>query len=1568
MICDIKEFKEKYRIREDQQNFNLRDYSAQERAEILSYIGALRAAASKAGFDYNTPLIDTINTNRPTLANSTRVAIHENNIQEFNDFITSQKVIENFKSEQIKDELDSTEEDGSIDYEAGDTLFSLPIINPSTPTKVKPATLLQWKDNRLEYKKKLESAKQYYSQQKRWEKVKEINGVLEDMENQINSIDENDINTVYEGSIEEINTIDDFLNGIQNDVVDAADALTTHRLAERIADLRLFFLGVDSKTDFSYRFDEFGDNKNPAFSFYHDFNPALGKTVREELENKVNNLQDKYDRLQNKIIIGIFNDSAFVQSHIASGKWSDQDVQDLYKMLEDKDVNIDELAKRFLGAGSGGGILGQLLIELKEQQLTQERGHTQARIISLSNNWKKLLGINDETGAPVTLKLFAKDRFGVRQNRLISKYNPHYIKKISDVAKERTQFYKNMNGVTYSNWQTSVQKNFHMLNPMKLSAIANKHASHPVHGNFFTYSDQEIQEYEKELRAVLGDTMFDIEVKNAAESIDNFIESFDSGAFSSKQQEFRQNPFRYIQNFESANYNKADVSTGYYMEPKFNRFVPKLDRPELFNESFTEIESGPNGKDLMNIYKDSYSLLYEYVNPVLKSEGASSGVLDIVDFEDRMEKEMVSQLGIFGKVTNTIYDTYKGHIDKYYNASAARITDILEDKDYQKRMQIGGISYAKNEKKVLFNLYNAMPLSRLMGLARERGLDLTDIDVDQSDPTAIKMFKRDLSNALARHDINQSASSDLFDSIHQAVKLVSDVKARRATLGTLETMKRYVTKNVSQDNKLSQIEDFLNVWGDTNVLGYEFAKDIDKSQVQFDTKILKIKTGDKNYNEVEKAAKKLLTQERKNTKKTGDYNFTHKGIVYSTNNGTYFKKENKTTTQINLKEIDNAYDTYLNTELDKLGTEMTVGSVLLGTMDNFILKFLGISPRGGAKNRIQGMIQTLSVAASEQFGFDTEQYNKSRKFLFGTNTAKYFLPNTFNSTGRGAKIQTAKTLLENMQLYQNKADELALENKSGFVKAKSWIRDKMMDFSINNPEWKNQTEIALSIMQNIMVDTNAVDANGDVIRKPLFNGKDFIYKPGTLELKPEFDNPKNQAMWVEFKPSEKGEKDSILAIGQIKTSIQKTQGNYSNTDVIYHQASMQGKMTSMFRRYMFENTAMQLGTQKVDIRTGGINIEGRKLQLFNHIPSTLVYLGANNFSYAAGIVTSLAVAGISAPALAGIGALMLPIGIILVRKKVLGNMKFNMNEVMLGMDFMQEIIYRGINTSASVLSYSTVSPLNAKLKRMNSQEAAEKRGLTEKERKILSESAAELSTKVFIYTSMSLFALGAKSLYLLMAPPDDEEGKDAWLAKLISIEGLMNAIINDRNNLTNELEKYTNPMMFAKDANQFTFLQAMERSKDFYAKHLPEVIAGDKPADREFVHKFIVNTPFITLPNQISKLAVSEKEGIFTDSRTYLAATWSDKLLLKRGLKGKESDYKSITEVERSKIRAKAEDHFEDIVKERYENADMSSSEIDDRIKKEVDDFVRQTYKNKKETYQELHDRLDWEEIESKLK
>ena len=1588
MSCNIEEFRAKHKIEPETEIILLNKYDYSERQEIISFTNKMNQEAIKAGFDtQNYPLFGQSLIQRQTLATTNRIQIHPKNIEAFDTFIKRVTMIDEFKEETLDERLseiyDSSEQvegqNGILPF-GENQLFTPAVDNPLDPIdQGEPKTLLQWRANRVELLKELERKKQNYYKLKDIAKVKEINAVIGDVESQIKQIDVNDVNTIYESAVEEMDILTDFMLALKESPADAANALEINRLNERINDLETFFLAKDHKTGLVYKFDDFGDGEQTEFTFYRDFKEATNAQDEKNmalLEKKVNDVRLQYDKIQTNIIKGILANDTLVANLLATEDWKQEDLDKIDKMIDTWDVEIDMLSKRALGAFSGGGILGQLLLSLKNQQLTQERGHVQERVNRMMDSYKKILNIKiPGSNLDIATKLFQRDENNVRTSKLISKYTPAYFAKISHVQREISMFYSNMNSTTYSNMMTSEKDNFERINPMKLSAIANKYSSHAKHGQYFTYSEAEIAEYEKQMIDNIGATMFKIEVEKALELIDNYAITEETNSFTSPQQAHRQNPFLFIRHFESENFNKPDPATLAYMESKFTRYIPRADQEKFINEDFSALENGENGTDLMDFYKDAHSLITEYVNPTFKSEGVDVNIMSIVEYEDRIENEAVKQLGMFGNVTSTLMDTYRGVLDKYYNSTLMNVEE--RSKGSKTTMQISNVSYAKNEKRRMMEIYNRKSIADLQRIAKEEGLNVRSIDQEKSNPRAITKFKAQLANSLAQHQVNKSTSLNIFESINNAVQLSVDIRARRASVATLEAMQRYVkarpvSDEVSQSSSLHEIGDFLDVWGKANIYGYKFAKDYRRSgvgenaQLDLDSKIATIKFGFKAYNEAEKKLKQLLKDEKKNIQSSGEFNFTSENIKYITEKGSYFTVEGTEKTPVSKEHVEKMYEEYLEKQVRALGTKMSIGSFALGFMDNLIFKFLGVSIRGGYKNRLQGIIQTLSVASSERFAFDIVNYNKSRNFMRGTNTAKYFLPETFANTARGAQIQTAKKLFESLQIHQNKADEFALQTKSNAVKAKNALNEFIMDFSINNPEWKNQGEIALSVLQNIMVDTVNKDADGKTIQKPMFDGKNFIYKPNSLELLPEFDTPENQDMWVEFKPSSDNRRDSIVAMSKIKFAVQKTQGNYDNNDIIYQQTSVSGKLLTMFKRYAFENAALQYGTQKVDIRSGEFGIEGRKLILFRHAPTTAFYLMANRSLFFVKAATAVSVLGIGAlgltPIIIALGSLAVPLGVALYTGKLKTASLLKGKEYLIAADFAMEAAMRAINTPVALLSYGKVHPFQDKLKKVNNEEKATKLGLSEKERKQLSESAQELATKFSVYTGMSLVALLAKQLLLTMMPPEDEK---TWLSELIKTEQIINALINDRNNLTNELDKYSNPDMFLNDVSTFTYYEAIKKTALYIPKELIPVMSGEKPADGDFAYKTMAFLVPVPIPNQTAKL-VSNKRGMFTDDRIYGAgADFVDKKFLKAGVKGGDEDFKAMVTEKRAMLKIKAEGAIEKQVKR--EMPDASYGERSNAVEERLKDFMKQTHKEPGEPNENVYERVDWDGLMNEM-
>ena len=156
-----------------------------------------------------------------------------------------------------------------------------------------------------------------------------------------------------------------------------------------------------------------------------------------------------------------------------------------------------------------------------------------------------------------------------------------------------------------------------------------------------------MQEYENELRERLGNTLFELELEKQKEAIADFIVEHDNNLFASFLDRYNKNPFAFINNFYSDNYNKADMSTGEFLEPNFAKFIPKKDN--YINNNLKKIESEEKGNELMEVWKNAYKLLTEYINPSLQSEGIDVSLNELMNEREVLDREIIKDLSLFGK-------------------------------------------------------------------------------------------------------------------------------------------------------------------------------------------------------------------------------------------------------------------------------------------------------------------------------------------------------------------------------------------------------------------------------------------------------------------------------------------------------------------------------------------------------------------------------------------------------------------------------------------------------------------------------------------------------------------------------------------------------------------------------------------------------------------------------------------------------------------------------------------------------------------------------------------------------
>lgn len=1630
--CVITNFKKEFKVPENVNNIKLDDYPGDVAVNMKNYANVVNTQTAQTGFPK--PLFDVGNRSSRSLRghaffrdnmNSVEyIKILRENINEFEEFqirqedyeVTTQK--DNVQNRDVETSFTQDQQasnDLLTEQENNESLFhSMPPIE-NQELDLDPLTFYEWKESLEGVRNTLEGLVERYTKLKDTKRRKEVYATLAQINRNLESLDPKDPKNVYESSVAEIEILEKFLTEIVKNPENAVSALDSNQLVERIDNLNRYFRGVDPESKQMYSFEELDDVEgNTVGEFFFNFKRGLDPGKAEELKARVGNLQSLYEKAQTSIVQGILMDDVLVKGLLQAGKreielalkegrkedksigWDSKKLEEALKILESGDVEIQQLAKLFLGAASGGGILGQLLKSIRDNQLSRERGHSQARVARLSQVWTTLKNKfnHDEEGVKqfVTAKLFQRDKFGVRTKELLQKYSSQFYDVVKAVRAERNQFYSNMSEANYASYMQAEKDNFHRINPMLLSRVAEKYARDREYGKHFTYTEQEISDYEAELKASLGETMFEIEVAKAAKLIDNYVESVEDNSME-YQQAYRKNPFQFTEHFNSEQFDQKDPTTGWYLESSFTHYIPKNDE-KYFNSAFAEVENGEHGDLLMDFYKDAHSLLVDYITPVFRSEGSYMHPLELLTYEDRLERESTKSKSWFGRLSPGLSALWANHASRYFDAKQIAQRQAVEEAkrgEFTKKLQLGYVGYARREHGKLVTLFENLSSESLVKKAKEVGYDTSKFP-PITKTEGYERFEEDLRDSLARNEVNQNTSSNIFESIKNAAFLANDINARRASVATLEAMKSYV--NTLQSGKSGKdfgmkdtgnIKAFLGSWGDNNIYGYKFSLDMNRgTDIGRISKAGRATLGVTHLNATEKKIKTFIEGEKKaNNNGKDTYNFTGlDGVKYYTNaKGQFWSQAGKVKKVVDIKVMQEKYGEYLTEEMKNLGVKMTVGSAAMGTMVSIIAAQLGLSPRGGMRNRLQGVAQTLSVAASGRYGFNEKQYHAARRLLRGTNTRKYLLANQFKNSKRGKKIETVKMFQEAMQIKQNRADELALEGK--FDSVGGTVADKLktfwMDFSINNPEWHNQSEIMLSVLQTVKVQDN----NGDW--HSFFDGEsqDLIYKPGTMELKDEFDNAENQAMWVEFKESPIGQADSLSAISKIKTAVQQTQGNYDNNDVIMAQNSLAGKISTMYQRYLFENLNMNWGEHKIDLRTGEFNIKGRKVALMEHAPTAGMYLmGMHGIQLGAALVAGI---GLFPAAVGVLSIAAIPAAIAWKRKSLNFRVAKSSEELGLSIDFAREVAIRTINTPVEFLSYGKASYKKSRLaelvgdKEYNGELRHEKRNLTKKERELISESAQDLATKVFVYAGYTTSLLVLKALWLMTKASlgwedDDEEGKKSdgrkVFEKVADIDSVLNAFVNDRNTIMSELEKFTHPDKLLDEGMSFSYFSTIKRAGKFYKSKAIEPFIGEADFTGEYAYGMLVNNPWVVVPNHVTKSVLSDDKGIFKDNRVYDGKTAIDKALLYSGTKPAEATAKA--EISRRKAQIKVGYFgFDKTMYRKFKSAnpELSREEIEEIVKKESKKYFKKLEggKGKKSAIKRLED-TDWEALEEAFK
>jgi len=1450
----------------------------------------------------------------------------------------------------LNTELIKTLNDEEISYLALEDQEDMPMRFALPQKKLKQSTENTWKDARLELIEKLEKTRsQYFNKDQN--KVDEINAVINSIRDEVKEFDETNKDYIKDSILNEIQILKDLITNQDLSVTEIAKSFDVNLVRSRIEGLRTQFFEGEEKDIREGR-------------FYNLFN----KEEFGYLKSEVTELEKIYDSNLETFIIGLIEDNDIVSSAMQTKTKAEQ--EEFFEKVQElvKDLTLADGSKyggEILGDRSYDNILielGALIRAVNENKEVAIVSRLKARLDPLFYKIRDKK-VGDEL---LTDMMFKKNIFGVITDTLITPFTDAYGKKVEIVKEQRKKFlaslYTGSNEVVqdYKVMMDSKKIHYDYIKPYMISSIAAQYRNHPDFKDegFFTASEEEMKKYEKKMREKMGNIAFEISIKKSVASLKRFLEDPETNT----ERRLTMNPMFFIKHFYSNDYQTYDPTTFAYPLPKYTSQIPSLSQENYdvyYSKDFKKLENS-NVAEFPDFYK-ALSDILRYT----KSRNPKGSFNSIMSLRDDLGREAMKNLSGAGKVkkvvTQGFLNVYRGFVDNgpFQNRKNLDDYDFEKDEQIQERIASYGKAQYYEMKKTMMNW--SIPSLQEKAKKLELFVDTANINLD--------VFKEEFVEAIIQEQLNRSSSLDLRKRIHTQLDVVSSMAARKNSETGHELIKDYIRSagadglNVSSHLRLSMQQNL-----------YKIGHRADKSSFISNFERKKWTLFPKVYSPAEKALAEVWEEEKKNS--TDAYAFDFDGNSYSTETNkdtktkTYYKTDaegNKK--EIELDEIDEIYKEYLDWKIDNLGLDVITGSVIKGFTNNMYQALLSISGVTGIKNRMAGMHQNNQAAASGVRGFTTSNLFVARKFLLGSNFGKYTGHRTF-SAERTEQLEIFKSLLMNFNLLDKVYDEIVGEN-TGVAKVSlvnSKLKEFLGDFAMNNPEYHNQGELLLSMLQNVMIEEKLSD--GSIIKVPFFNPKTKkLPFDKNMNFLPEFNTDNNVNGWL----NEEDSKDLSAFVAKYRTIKDKLHGDFSG-EKIGMDTSATSKAVIAMLKWSFENLNNQWGTKQVNLATGDINIKGRKVILAEHAPVLAMHMALQNLSLKRVALVASAVGPFGGLLMGGASILgtMLVIRTMTKQNKV--NFGIAKSDWMMSLGYLLEVLTKTVRTVINTNSlYLLDIPMSS---RTESIKLIGKGNISDKDRAIISESAQEVADKMNTTLRFALLGTGLKLLLMEMLVEDSDEPEEI-VEKMKYYEGYFNYLVNMRTSMTTELDQWTDPTKVKDIVDAQIFLNFMKRGVTNTVKSIEQFEEGSITGG-EFLLEGIGNIGGVALgvPGKgvkVLKNALSEEnQGIEKITRNFSADRIYDykeknvleDVILDWHLDGEEYHKKQYKE-KREKVRNAIESTFRKklISKWRKEGTyNKNKVKLDKTVSKYIDFYLKQSGINANVVpYEVLNEQVDWD-------
>lgn len=1193
----------------------------------------------------------------------------------------------------------------------------------------------------------------------------------------------------------------------------------------------------------------------------------------------------------------------------------------------------------------------------------------------------------------------------------------------------------------YETWMNNLASNVDFIEPYRLSYFKKKYGDNPDFQNYFaSETDESMSEYEQELINKMGKTAFELEIQKQERAIETFlVDAYVTESDRQRKNPFAFIEHFYSTDYLEANKETGEYMLPTYARyiPALNKDIYYNQEFKSIEDkggkAFTDFYK--SASSLLSYNSDVFRAAGMDVNPNdiinIADNTGRAAMKDLSTFK-KIGKHISA---IWNSIGSEFFegghekDPYnRGNINTHYNdygqSQHRQIVDLYTNhKTYEeavKKLEEIGLKVPDKYQKMLLKASNIkidtknITPEKLASLEANKAKNVENVR---------NYIKRKIAQAIATNTINKTSSLDIVKRVSYATAIAESVATRKNTVGVINLIRDYTSAN-----NLTNISKFLAVWEANNIfqpgsltknlVGRMESKEVLKSM--------------KKYSAAEKELLALYKEEKENINSKDTFNFTHikkvhneitnqeemTGYVYKTDpdhpDGRWLRTtlnsegkvdEDSATQSLSLEEISEAYEYYLADKIDNLGTRTTTGRILGGLMWNMFRHYLYISPKSGITNRVQGKVQNNQAASSGLHGFNSENLYNARWLLTGMGANKLinYLPFTkgrgLNNTKRAQQWGILDHLTQELGLLSNVMQDLSGgDGSTGFHG--SAIGDKfkefMGDFAMNIPEMHNQMELLVAMMQDPKFAIKDIHGNSRLLFDP--ETMTFPFDPVTMQLLPDYRTPENIANWEEFTTDKDGKAPQNILIQNYQVTRDKLHGNYRNNDKIALQSSMVGRGLSSFMKWSFENMNNQYGSKKVSLTRGEVFIKGRKRVLMQSAPTMFTHMMLNNVG-----IVSLATGGYAIAAGTGLlgtvvtgAAVGFPVVGALFTGGILAynliknrdNIKFSKDDWKLSANYALEIALR----TAKTLAVSSTGNIGIVRNNVYSdqkvskwvgadKEAWKHRNISWKERQIMSESVQEMADKYTTYAQFTLAGLLLKgSIYmlaLLNAGDDEDEKKEMYWKLLEEHEGKFKMLINTRNNIIGDTEKWTNPWAMRDAYSKIILAQFIKESIDKVTDSQQKVEDGNISQEQAYYQMAQgAGGLFFGVPKQVllageqlfaedgPKRNLVSDDRIFDNSKTNVIDKW----LLSGHLEGEEK-YKPLVESKRKKLRKDLESVFKKRLREN--DVDPSSDEGKKILKKNIDQVVKDyeiTTGNNKRSNEEIWENTNWDDITKDVK